>query len=141
MSLDWEQVVVDAEHPHTLAQWWRSVLDWMLVGEADGEYEIRPSPDRAPSLLFVQVDEPKVVKNRLHLDLRPDDQEKEVERLLAMGATRVNVGQGDDVTWVVLADPEGNEFCVLGQAHEYRRGRLATTAGSVLHLSWQREES
>ena len=53
------------------------------------------------------------MKNRLHLDLRPDDQAAEVARLEALGATRVDVGQGDDVTWVVLADPEGNEFCVL----------------------------
>ena len=53
------------------------------------------------------------MKNRLHLDLRPEDQAAEVARLEALGATRVDVGQGDDVTWVVLADPEGNEFCVL----------------------------
>jgi hypothetical protein len=54
-----------------------------------------------------------VVKNRLHLDLRPDDQEQEVKRLLGLGATRVDIGQAEDVSWVVLADPEGNEFCIL----------------------------
>ncbi len=69
-----------------------------------------------PGLLFLRVPEDKAVKNRLHLDLRPQDgsdQAAELERLLAMGARRVDVGQGSDVTWVVLADPEGNEFCLL----------------------------
>jgi hypothetical protein len=62
----------------------------------------------------VPVPESKTVKNRLHLDFRPDDQELEVDRLLALGATRVDIGQGER-SWVVLADPEGNEFCVLGE--------------------------
>ena len=53
------------------------------------------------------------MKNRLHIELDPDDQAAEVDRLLALGARRADVGQGDDVSWVVLADPEGNEFCVL----------------------------
>ena len=67
----------------------------------------------APDLLFLRVDDERVIKNRLHLDLRPDDQAAELRRLEALGATPVDIGQGDDVTWVVLADPEGNEFCVL----------------------------
>jgi hypothetical protein len=66
-----------------------------------------------PDLLFLKVPERKSVKNRLHLDLRPRDQQTEVERLEALGARRVFVGQSAEVTWVVLADPEGNEFCVL----------------------------
>jgi predicted enzyme related to lactoylglutathione lyase len=61
----------------------------------------------------VPVPESKAVKNRLHIDLRPDDQEAEIERLVNMGARHVDVGQPADATWVVLADPEGNEFCVL----------------------------
>lgn len=76
------------------------------------EFEIRPAADRLPGLIFVPVAEAKVVKNRLHLDFRPDDQVAEVQRLIEMGASRVNVGQREE-TWVVLADPEGNEFCVL----------------------------
>ena len=60
--------------------------------------------------------EEKVVKNRLHLDFRPDDQDAEVARLLALGARRVDVGQTGDEPWVVLADPEGNEFCILSSA-------------------------
>ena len=72
-----------------------------------------PSRARSPAgLLFGAVPEAKTVKNRLHLDFRPDDRDAEVERLLALGATRADVGQGDE-SWVVLADPEGNEFCVL----------------------------
>jgi predicted enzyme related to lactoylglutathione lyase len=113
MQLEWEQVVVDAADPKRLAMWWADALGWVIVGEADDEVEIRETPDKLPGLLFVQVPEPKTVKDRLHLDFRPIDQESEVERLLAHGATRADIGQGDDVTWVVLADPEGNEFCVL----------------------------
>jgi predicted enzyme related to lactoylglutathione lyase len=61
--------------------------------------------------------EGRTVKNRLHIDLNPDDRDAEVERLLALGATRADVGQSPEVTWVVLADPEGNEFCVV-RRHE-----------------------
>ena len=85
----------------------------MTVSEDPEEFEIRPVPERLPGLLFVRVSEAKSIKNRLHLDFRPDDRDVEVERLLALGATRVDVGQGDP-SWVVLADPDGNEFCVLG---------------------------
>ena len=76
-------------------------------------FEIRPAPAQLPGLLFVRVPEEKTVKNRLHFDFRPDDRDREVDRLLALGAERVDIGQGEQ-TWVVLADPEGNEFCVLG---------------------------
>lgn len=112
MSLEWEQVVVDARDPVGLGRWWQEALGWVAVPTDPGDHEIRPSPDRLPGLLFVAVPEAKVGKNRLHIDLRPDDQPAEVERLLGLGATRADVGQGDE-SWVVLADPEGNEFCVL----------------------------
>ncbi len=62
---------------------------------------------------FVPVPEAKRVKNRLHIDLAPDDRDAEVERIVGLGARRADVGQSDDVTWLVLADPEGNEFCVI----------------------------
>jgi hypothetical protein len=113
MSLEWEQVVVDASDPVVLGQWWREALGWVVVNDDPHEFEIRPDRDRLPGLLFARVTEPKQVKDRLHLDFRPDDQGAEVERLIALGASRVDVGQGD-VPWVVLCDPEGNEFCVLG---------------------------
>jgi hypothetical protein len=112
MALEWEQVIVDARDPGGLGRWWTEALGWVVVNDAGDEFEIRPSADRLPGILFVPVDEPKDRKNRLHLDFRPDDRDAEVERLLALGATRADVGQGEQ-TWVVLADPEGNEFCVL----------------------------
>ena len=112
MDLEWEQVVVDAVRPAELARWWADALGWVMLDEADGEYEIRPAPDRVPGLIFVPVDEAKTVKNQLHLDFRPAEQSAEVARLLALGARPADVGQGD-VSWVVLADPEGNEFCIL----------------------------
>jgi hypothetical protein len=113
MSLEWEQTIVDARDPEGLAAWWREALGWVFVEEASGEFEIRPSVDRLPGLLFVPVAENKTAKNRLHLDFRPDDRDAEVERMLARGATRVDVGQADSDSWVVLTDPEGNEFCIL----------------------------
>ena len=112
MASRWEQVVVDAEDPARLARWWAEALGYQIVHEEPDEVEIRRTPDTLPGLLFGTAPEPKTAKNRLHLDLRPDDQEAEVERLVDMGARPVDIGQ-HDVSWVVLADPEGNEFCVL----------------------------
>ncbi|HEY5835323.1 VOC family protein [Streptomyces sp.] len=112
MALQWEQTVVDAADPAALGRWWADALGWVPVTEEPDEYEIRAAPDRLPGLVFVPVSDGKVVKNRLHLDFRPDDQSAEVARLLALGAHHADVGQGDS-SWVVLADPEGNEFCVL----------------------------
>ena len=115
MTLEWEQTVVGAEDPAGLGRWWSEALGWVIVNDDPREFEIRPEPDRIPGLLFLQVDDPKPAKNRLHLDFRPDDQAAGVHRLLELGARRVDIGQGD-VPWVVLADPEGNEFCILGAA-------------------------
>jgi hypothetical protein len=112
MANRWEQLVVDAEDPARLARWWAEALGYQIVHEEPDEVEIRRTREELPGLLFTPVPEPKSVKNRLHLDLRPDDQEAEVERLVDMGARPVDIGQ-QDVSWVILADPEGNEFCVL----------------------------
>jgi hypothetical protein len=112
VSLEWEQLVVDARDPVALGRWWCEALGWVVVNDDPEEYEIRPAPDRLPGLLFAQVPEGKIVKNRLHLDFRPEDRDAEVARLLDLGATHADVGQGEQ-SWVVLADPEGNEFCVL----------------------------
>ena len=114
MSLEWEQAVVDARDPVALGQWWREALGWVVVNDDPDAFEIQPRVDRLPGLIFEPVTEAKRGKNRLHLDFRPDDQRAEVERLIALGASRVDIGQGD-VPWVVMADPEGNEFCVLGE--------------------------
>jgi hypothetical protein len=112
MALAWEQLVVDASDPVELGTWWASALRWVIVNHDPEEFEIRPAPEQLPGLLFARVPERKTLKNRLHLDLRPDDQQAEVARLLDLGAAHADVGQGDE-TWVVLQDPEGNEFCVL----------------------------
>lgn len=112
MAVEWEQVIVDCADPRALGQWWAEVLGWVVVDSSEEEYEIRAAPDRLPGILFGRSTDTKVVKNRLHLDLRPDDRDAEVARLLAHGARHADVGQ-EDVPWVVLADPEGNEFCVL----------------------------
>jgi len=112
MSLMWEEVVVDSHDPKVLGLWWSDALGWIVVGESDDELEIAPAEGAHPTLLFVPVPEGKSVKNRLHFDFVPDDQAAEVQRLIARGASRADIGQ-HDVPWVVLADPEGNEFCVL----------------------------
>ena len=127
MTLRWYTVVVDCEDNASLARWWADVLGWSIVYEALDEVVLVPPHaltkaneiplhERGPGLVFVPVPERKTIKNRLHLDLAPgpdDDQDAEVQRLLDKGAARVDVGQRPDVSWVVLADPEGNEFCVL----------------------------
>jgi hypothetical protein len=112
MALEWEQTLIDAADPVALGRWWAAALGWVVVNDAADEFEIRPAPDRLPGIVFLPVPEAKTQKNRLHLDFRPDDRDAEVDRLLALGAVRVDIGQGEQ-SWVVLADPEGNEFCVL----------------------------
>jgi catechol 2,3-dioxygenase-like lactoylglutathione lyase family enzyme len=107
------EICVDCSDPDRLAEFWSAVLGWP-VGERDEDSVELVGPPGWPTLLFIQVPEPKTVKNRLHLDVNATDrdQQEEVDRLLALGATHADVGQGE-VSWVVLADPEGNEFCVL----------------------------
>jgi len=106
-------VVVDAHDPAALARFWVDVLDWMIFYESDTEVVISKDDKTFPGLVFVPVPEEKTVKNRLHIDLNPtEDRDAEIERLVGLGARRIDIGQGD-VGWTVLADPEGNEFCVL----------------------------
>ena len=118
MTLRIQNLSIDSRDPSRLAAFWAEVLGWRVTFEEPEEVVLEPpagSPEEnvVPDVLFLLVPEERVVKNRLHLDLRPSDQAAEVERLTGLGATHVDVGQSSDVTWVVLADPEGNEFCVL----------------------------
>ncbi len=118
-------IVIDAVQPRAVADFWCSVLGWQVVDEDDGVISIAPADGSWPWIDVVPVPERKTVKNRLHLDLRADGMPTgdEVERLLGLGARRANVGQGADATWLVLADPEGNEFCVLSRTvHEALSG-------------------
>lgn len=119
MSLEWEQIIIPSPDPVALGRWWRQALGWTVVDDGPEVFEIQPEVDRLPGILFVPTQQPKLGQNRLHIDLRPDDQGAEVERLIGLGASHVDVGQGDP-SWVVLTDPEGNEFCVLAarQAHD-----------------------
>jgi hypothetical protein len=118
MVLRIQSVSVDALDPRPVAAFWENALSWRRTFEDDDEIVLEPpagSPEDGvvPDLLIVRVPEGKSAKNRLHLDLRPDDQDAEVSRLEQLGARRVSVGQDETVTWVVMADPDGNEFCVL----------------------------
>ena len=115
-------LVVDAADPAGLARWWREALGWRAGYADDHESDVVP-PEGEPGLdlVFVPVRDPKLVPNRIHLDLdssSPAEQRETVAFLLDLGATRADVGQGE-VPWVVLADPEGNEFCVLDPRPEY----------------------
>jgi catechol 2,3-dioxygenase-like lactoylglutathione lyase family enzyme len=118
MTVRWQSVCIDVADPSAAATFWEAALGWRRTYEAADEVVLEPpagsaEEGAAPDLLFLRVPNDKVVKNRLHIDLRPDEQAAEVARLEALGARRVDVGQADDVTWVVLVDPVGNEFCVL----------------------------
>jgi hypothetical protein len=121
VSIRWQCICVDSTDPGRIASFWEQALGWRRTYDSADEVVLEPpagSPEDgvSPDILFLRVPEEKSVKNRLHLDLRPDDQAAEVARLEALGAVRVDVGQsraGDKVTWVVLADPDGNEFDVL----------------------------
>lgn len=115
MPLRWEQVIVDAHDPQALGRWWAEALDWVVTFDSSEEFEIRPAADTTPGLVFVPVASAKTTKNRLHLDFRPQDQPAEVDRILSLGARRADIGQGEQ-PWVVLLDPEGNEFCILSAA-------------------------
>jgi predicted enzyme related to lactoylglutathione lyase len=110
-----ESLTFDCADPATLAEFWAALLGWSVTDEEDDPDEEvllePPTPGPTP-ILFIKVPDTKSMKNRLHYDLRPDDQAAEVERALSLGATHVDIGQGEQ-TWVVLADPEGNEFCIL----------------------------
>ncbi|MFD6160593.1 VOC family protein [Nocardia sp. NPDC060256] len=127
MTSKFTELAIDCADPLGLAQFWCAVLGYEVQDEEDGlvtigsplmpEGKARPGPV-PPTLTFARVPEGKTVKNRLHLDVNPTDreQDEEVRRLLDLGARPADIGQGK-VSWVVLLDPEGNEFCVLASRH------------------------
>jgi len=108
-------LTIDSKDPKKIGEWWKEALGFDMVFEADDEYAIsgKGRLDGHWNILFYRAPDDKKVKNRLHFDLIPDsDQAAEAARLEAMGATRADIGQ-KEVTWVVMADPDGNEFCIL----------------------------
>lgn len=127
MALRWYSTVVESTDHKKLARWWAEALGWAVIFELDSEAVVVPPwalelADRLdfhqvpPGMVFVPVEHPKTGKNRLHWDFAPhtsDDRDAEIARLVELGATVIDVGQPADATWTVLADPDGNEFCVL----------------------------
>lgn len=113
MTLRFTEICIDSHDTAAQARWWSQALGWTVIpADDDGEWVLRPPGAAGPEWLFLPVPEGKSIKNRIHFDFTPDDQQAEVQRLIALGARHVDIGQGEQ-TWVVLADPEGNEFCVL----------------------------
>lgn len=121
MTLTFSGIVIDSTDPATVADFWQQALGWSGRGSGErGEVIIEALEGETvygpPSIVFQPVPEKRTVKNRVHLDFYSADQEADVARLEALGATRVDVGQGPSRSFVVLADVEGNEFCVLSEA-------------------------
>lgn len=108
-------VVVDSVDPRAMARFWSEAMDWTLHEVTDNFASLRSAKGVGPYLEFIRSTDPKAGLDRIHLDLRPyptDDLAAEADRLLSLGATDLDIGQGD-VAWSVLADPENNEFCLL----------------------------
>ena len=115
MPVRLHHIVVDARDLPALARFWTRALGWEILSERPNEIVIGTDENAMVGICFMPVAEPKAIKNRLHLDLTSssEDREQEIERLLALGARRVDIGQTGTESWTVLADPEGNEFCVV----------------------------
>ena len=109
-GLRFTEICIDAHDIEALSAWWSQALGWPAEPTGDGDMVLRAPA--GPNWLFLAVPDAKLVKNRIHFDFTPQDQQAEVDRLIELGARYVDIGQGEQ-TWVVLADPEGNEFCVL----------------------------
>jgi predicted enzyme related to lactoylglutathione lyase len=115
MPVRLHHVVIDTHDLPRLARFWTQALGWRILSEREREIVIGPDEAAPVGICFMPVTGVKAVKNRVHLDLTTsaDDREAEIERLLALGAVRVDIGQTGTESWTVLADPEGNEFCVV----------------------------
>ena len=115
MTSELYTVTVDAANPRRLADFWSEMLGYKVVYDSAEEVAIEKPDESGTAVLFGKSQDAKAGKNRMHFDLNPDDQAAEVERALSLGATHAEIGQerDPDVTWKVMADPEGNEFCIL----------------------------
>ncbi len=115
MPVALHHIVIDTHDLPALARFWTHALGWSVLSEREREIVIGPDVHAAVGICFMPVTGPKTVKNRLHLDLITSaaDRDAEISRLLALGARPADVGQSGDESWTVLADPEGNEFCVV----------------------------
>jgi Glyoxalase-like domain len=118
MACRFTEIVVDSHDPEALAGFWSAVLGYRELSREDGEIEIGPKEGfggPAPTLVFSSSRDPRPPKLRWHIDVSPTDrdQDAELDRLLSLGARPADVGQTGEESWHVLADPEGNEFCLL----------------------------
>jgi predicted enzyme related to lactoylglutathione lyase len=115
MPVRLHHIVIDTRDLPMLARFWAQALRWQILSERENEIVIGTADTAPVGICFMPVSDPKTVKNRLHLDITTSaaDRDAEIERLLALGAQRVDIGQTGNESWTVLADPEGNEFCVI----------------------------
>lgn len=115
MPLRLHHIVIDAHDLPALARFWTQALGWQILSEREREIVIGPDVNAPVGICLMPVTDTKTVKNRVHLDLttEAEDRDAEINRLEALGASRVTIGQTGSESWTVLADPEGNEFCVV----------------------------
>ena len=115
MPVRLHHIVIDAHDLPGLARFWAGALGWQVLFERDREVVIGPDEDALVGMCFMPSGDEKIVKNRVHVDLTSgaEDRAAEIDRLIALGARRVDIGQSGNESWTVLADPEGNEFCVV----------------------------
>jgi catechol-2,3-dioxygenase len=115
MPVRLHHIVIDTHHLSGLARFWTQALGWQVLSEREREIVIGTDENAPIGICFMPVSDRKTVKNRVHLDITTaaEDRDQEIERLLALGARRVGIGQTGAESWIVLADPEGNEFCVI----------------------------
>jgi len=115
MPVRLHHIVIDAHDLPTLARFWTQALGWKVLSEREREIIIGTDENAPVGICFMPVTDQKIVKNRVHLDITTEaqDRDHEIDRLLGLGAQRVDIGQTGKESWTVLADPEGNEFCVI----------------------------
>jgi len=115
MAVRLHHIIIDAHDLPKLARFWTQVLGWRILSKREREIVIGAAETAPVGICFMPVTDQKIVKNRIHLDLTSGAEERdaEIERILALGARRVDIGQTGAESWTVLADPEGNEFCVV----------------------------
>ncbi|TDO27672.1 putative enzyme related to lactoylglutathione lyase [Kribbella sp. VKM Ac-2527] len=136
----------DANDPLRLARFWAGVLDWEMVDDPDGGYVLLPNDDTGFQLEFFPSQEQKTGPNQMHFDLTSqslEEQQRTVERALELGAQRIDIGQGPDAAHVVLADPEGNEFCVIEPGNNFLAdtgfiGALASDGSQEVGYFWSK---
>jgi predicted enzyme related to lactoylglutathione lyase len=115
MPVRLHHIVIDAHDLPKLARFWTQALGWQVLSEREREIVIGTDENAPVGICFMPVTDQKIVKNRVHLDITTEaqDRDQEIDRLLGLGAQRVDIGQTGKESWTVLADPEGNEFCVI----------------------------